>query len=396
MRFALLGNHPDGLAMARALVESGRHQLAACTTAFSDEQSADWNRAVPRAYDLEEILADPAIEAVLVASPAAARPFHLRRALQSERHVLCVHPADQTPEIAYEAAMIRNDTRCVLFPLLPRRLHPAVERLRELLHRPGAADSAVGGPSPGTLQLLELAESAGGDVLENVDQPNHKPSFPIWDLLRSLSGEIVEVSAFAAEEEVLPGAPVLAAGRFERGGLFQVTLLPNQPRSCCRLSVLATWGKAVLVLSEGWPGPAQLEVSEVNESPRGTSWAHYDPWPALVEQFEAAVEANNTGAPFKGIDWQDAVRSLELDDAARRSIERRRSSLLEYQEASEEVGFKGTMTLIGCAMVWVIILLLILSVWVPWVGWLIAPLLVVFLGLQLLRWVIPDKVKAKD
>jgi hypothetical protein len=63
---------------------------------------------------------------------------------------------------------------------------------------------------------------------------------------------------------------------------------------------------------------------------------------------------------------------------------------MEYQQASEEVGFKGTMTLVGCAMLWIVLLLLIVSRWVPWVGWLILPLLVVFIGMQVLRWVIPS------
>ena len=51
-----------------------------------------------RVSDLEEVLADPAIEAVIVAGAPAVRPAQLRRALQSERHVLCVHPADDSPE----------------------------------------------------------------------------------------------------------------------------------------------------------------------------------------------------------------------------------------------------------------------------------------------------------
>jgi hypothetical protein len=29
MRFALLGTHPDGIAFARALLQTGRHQIAA-------------------------------------------------------------------------------------------------------------------------------------------------------------------------------------------------------------------------------------------------------------------------------------------------------------------------------------------------------------------------------
>ena len=87
--------------------------------------------------------------------------------------------------------------------------------------------------------------------------------------------------------------------------------------------------------------------------------------------------------------WQDAIRCLELDDAARRSVQRRRASTLEYPEATEEVGFKGTMTLVGCGLLWLVLLLAILSYWVPYLGWLIAPVLVFFLALQLLRWVIP-------
>jgi hypothetical protein len=85
--------------------------------------------------------------------------------------------------------------------------------------------------------------------------------------------------------------------------------------------------------------------------------------------------------------WQDEVRCLELDDAARRSVERRRASTLDYQVASEEVGFKGTMTLVGCGLLWAILLLAILSVWVPRLGWAVGPLLVLFLLLQVLLYV---------
>jgi hypothetical protein len=83
------------------------------------------------------------------------------------------------------------------------------------------------------------------------------------------------------------------------------------------------------------------------------------------------------------------VRCLELDDAARRSVQRRRASTMEYQEASEEVGFKGTMTLVGCGLIWLMIVIVILAIWFPKAGWAIMPLLVVFLGLQAFRWIVP-------
>ena len=82
---------------------------------------------------------------------------------------------------------------------------------------------------------------------------------------------------------------------------------------------------------------------------------------------------------------QDEIRALELNELARRSIERRRAYTLDFQEATEEVGFKGTMTLVGCALLWLIPVVLLLSAWLPWLGWLIVPVLLAFLALQLLK-----------
>ena len=116
MRFALLGNHPDGLDLAEALVASGRHMLAAFT--HDNRRLTSFAGNARRITDVEEILADPSVEAVIVADTVDATPERLRRALQSERHVLCVHPAGDGPEIAYEAGMIRDDTGCVLLPIV--------------------------------------------------------------------------------------------------------------------------------------------------------------------------------------------------------------------------------------------------------------------------------------
>src|SRR5947208_7489905 len=136
MRFALLGTHPDGLEMACALVGTGRHELAAYTSqAISAVYRERWGPSAKSVGDLEELLADPAIELVVVAGTPANRPAQLRRALQSERHVLCVHPPDRTPDAAYEAAMIQADTGRVLLPLLPDALHPALMRLAALLRQ---------------------------------------------------------------------------------------------------------------------------------------------------------------------------------------------------------------------------------------------------------------------
>src|SRR4051812_23274020 len=105
MRFALLGEHPDGVDFAAALAASGRHTIVAVAGRL-EEQSERLGRP-QRVSDVEEVLSDPSVDGVVVAGSPAVRAAQLRRALQSERHVLCVHPAGEKPDVAYEAALIQ-------------------------------------------------------------------------------------------------------------------------------------------------------------------------------------------------------------------------------------------------------------------------------------------------
>jgi predicted dehydrogenase len=374
MRFAILGNHPDGLDLAEALAATGRHELGAYTRDDPRLRSLPGN--LRRVGDVEEILADPAIEAVIVADTVDNTPARLRRALQSERHVLCVHPPGDGPEIAYEVGMIRDDVRCVLLPILTGAFHPAVRRLAEFIRRGKEADD---GSPVGEFLLLEVERTG-------ITTDGGKASFPGWDVLRALGGEVAELSALAAGEEASPENPVLLSGVYERGGTLQVTFLPGPKEEACRLTAVGRRGRAELFFPVGIGGPAILNWKDAAGQSHEEYWDVADLWPKLIEAFEEAV-AGRAAA----VSWQDAVRSLELDDAARRSLSKRRTSLLEYQEASEEVGFKGTMTLVGCGVLWGVLLVVILSAWLPWLRWVVVPLLVIFLGLQFLRYALPKK-----
>src|SRR4051794_34261837 len=102
MRFAILGDHPDGWAVARAATAGGGHRgTPYCGPRPAAELPPDWLglSVVP---DLEEVLADPEVEAVIVAGRPGERLDQLRRVLQSERSAFCVHPVDRKPDGAYE------------------------------------------------------------------------------------------------------------------------------------------------------------------------------------------------------------------------------------------------------------------------------------------------------
>lgn len=391
MRFALLGDHPDGLDLVRALAATGRHELAVYSGPSAGR--ADLSRAglEPRSVgDLEEVLADPDIDAVIVAGNLSVRRGQLLRALQSECHVLCVHPADGTPDTAYEAGLIQADTGRALIPLLPMALHPGVAALR--------AAAQASGP----VRLIEMEIWSEEEVLLEADPANHKPGLPGWDVLRAIGGEIGEVFLQSTRTETAPGEPLLVTGRFVNGCLLHAIYLPRQAEPTLRFSVVTATGRTSLDFTEGWPGKAQLSLTDESGERRTQTWDPLPPWDAVLERLEQAVLASRVQKPEPGqppatcltqtpplLGWQDALRGLELDDAARRSLERGRASTLDLQEATEEASFKGTMTLVGCSLIWLALVALILSVWIPWLAWGIVPVFGFFLILQGLRWVLP-------
>jgi len=357
MRFALLGNHPDGLAFAQALCATGRHELA-IVQGTEPPGFAPSARANP---DLEEVLAAPDIKTVIVAGALSVRAEQLRRALQSEHDVLCVHPCSEKPDAAYEAALIRDETGRRLLPLLPDALHPAYRRLRELV-----GDERIGfRTADGPFRLLNWEWWTKGTV-----EPEQ---FDLaWSVLRFLGGEIVEVSGLAAAVEIQNTLPVAVSGVFEKGGLFEGTLLPSAYEERLRLTIHGDFAVAILDGPEA-DGSAKLCWRGLGTDWREESWPATNRWQALIEIVTSEDDVSDK------LSWEDEVRCLELADGLRRSVEKRRTSGLEYQEISEEVGSKGTLTLIGCAMIWLMLFIFMLSIWVPWLRWAIVPLIAGFL-----------------
>lgn len=378
MDFAVIGNHSDGLQMARALAEAGNRLAVYAGPAGGTAALRQLGQPFETTSDVEELLARPEIDLVIVADDLEHRPNVLRRAMQSERHVLCVHPADLTPDIAYEVAMIQKDTRKVLLPILAERLSPGMTRLRQLY------DEGV----LGELQLLECERVLHGAQIGW----EQSPLLWLWDGLRWLGGEIRDVSALApSTEELRPGDQVTLTGRFVHRGLFQVTLLPGSEDQRGRLLLRGSKGDAELVTPQGPLGPAQLKLRTA-DGERNESWEAWNPWGSLVAVLEAA-----SAGRAQPLTWLDGTRCLELFDASRRSVAKSRVVPMHYEEFTEASSFKSAMTSMGCLLLCLAAIVFIVGVALRlprWVLYLDLVFLGIFLLLQLLRWIVPEEDKS--
>jgi predicted dehydrogenase len=374
MNFALIGGHPDGLAVAAAL-QGGGHGDLRWFAGPPDAAAALAARglACQRLSDLEELLAHDEVDLVIVADELKHRPASLRRTVQAAKHVLCVHPADDNPTIAYEVGLILADTRRACLPILRAAPAAAWRKLRELV--------ASGGL--GALQRIE-AEFALPPLPAGRERTWDDTPLPsLWHLLRQLGGEVREVSAFAAaEKELLPAEPVTLSGKFETNGLFQVAV---GPRRGDRLACVGERGQVEIAWPEGRHGPAILRIGAGPEEQTETHAAD-GAWRDFAGQLMSAL----AGKPAAAATWHDATRCLELLQAAGESVERRRVVTLVYQDFTEKASFKGAMTATGCALIWISIILLFLSPFAPWLLYLVPAALGLFLILQTLRWVVPD------
>jgi predicted dehydrogenase len=385
MRFLLLGDHPDGVALAEALArEPGQELTAYAGPAHAATRFSQQGLAVRTLRDPETALALVEVDAVLVADELSFRPPMLRRALQSEKHVLCVHPADLSPDIAYEAMMIQQDTRKQLVPLLPEHVTPGMTWLRGQLQSGRL----------GTLEGVELEQrfpSAGFDPQSKAAVATaweNSPLLVLWDALRQLGGEIQDLSALATSDEILlPNESLTLTGRFTQGALFQVLLRPQASGTAfLRIVVRGSVGQATLYAPQGWFGPCQGIVTLATGEEPVTEIPACSRLEALRSIALSMAEVRSLP-----VTWTDSTRCLELFDAARRSVKRRRVVPMDYEAMSESGNFKSLMTAFGCLTLFLVIVLFFLTPTFPWSKYLIAPLLILFLVLQVFRWIARDE-----
>ncbi len=83
--------------------------------------------------DFEELLADPELDAVVIATPVVTHYELAKQALAADKHVFVEKPQAQTSAEAEELLGLAQESGLVLMPGYLLLYHPAIERLKELV-----------------------------------------------------------------------------------------------------------------------------------------------------------------------------------------------------------------------------------------------------------------------
>lgn len=272
---------------------------------------------------IEDLLADPAVDAVVIATPPGCHPEEIRAARAAGKPVLVEKP--MTTDVASAAAVVHAPGPPVMVAQT-LRYNPTLQRVRDRLPELGAVHRIrlAQRLEPSSLAWQRESAAAGGGSL-------HLTGVHLFDLLRWWMGRTpdrVQCRALA-----LAGHPFEnlfdACWEYDAEGLLASTEVSKFG------PVRASWMDAV-----GTRGQLRADYA----AGRVTTWTEREPHeeripdvptlPATLADF-ARVARGELESPIPA---RDGLETLRMIEACRRSwAERRVVDLIEIPPASEEM-----------------------------------------------------------
>ena len=303
------GRHPDAK-MAPAINAAQEATLAAvCSRDVGQAREFARKHGARAAYDsYEEMLQDPNVDVVYIASPNSLHAEHTIKAARAGKHVLCEKPMALTMEQCHSMVDTCTGEGVKLGVCFHLRHHPGHEEFRQL----------VQGGALGTLSLVQAQFSSGqlGQAFPSPrsgrtawwDQPEMAGAgammamgVHVVDILRYVLGqEVAEVVALTdgqtAERPLEQLTTMLL--RFQDGTLGMVYASRRTPDPMNHLIVHGSGGRIACYDSLSTTLQGQLEVRAAQE-PRTQSYSGdgVAMYTSMVEAFNrAVVEDREPGA----------------------------------------------------------------------------------------------------
>jgi len=405
MRYAIIGNGVEISRIEEALTSLPDAEIVNVgeSAGLADSDPSTMRPELTGIEAWEAILSGSLADGVVFArdSNSKQRDDQLRKLVQAGIPILAVYPACDVL-LGFELQMIQRDTGGVIIPYWPGNRHPLLGEIQKWCR--DERESPLGPIQQLVLQRV-LAPSQRQEVLDTFARDA--------EILGRLMGGVDQLGALGrgalgreSDQETLNNLSVHMST--SQGCLARWSTLPQSNSSDSELSVVGQRGQAKLSMP---PDPSQWSLTVIggtgdNDEPCGLGEvnARWNDVENIVSVFQSAI-----GQADDGTDWDHACRGLELADTVEQSLRRGKTIHLYGVEHTEEATFKTMMAAGGClallATLGVVLLLAGLdalgltawgtAVWKKWPFVLLAGLLV-FLALQLLRFVFPDAPAKKQ
>jgi predicted dehydrogenase len=353
MRFAVAGNQPSVLAVARAIALNPAHQIVALVGPQPGAAFLPLAPGVPLCRDWEELLTDCPVDAVLLSGHHGAPEPELNQAVRqlAQAGIAVLLPPELTQPAAefYELSLIEAESPGRLFPLLGLHGHAQVQSLCEAL-----AQNTIGNLRHVRIDR-QLAAAAGLISRNDLDRALLCDA----DLLRVICGEYDEVTASRSgdDDHGYSQAMVTLDGDAVPQAVWAATAAGGNEDF--RLTLSGSNGTAIL---EGNPEAACLRLTlETGGAPPVTEESTDDGGTWLLEKFVASVGRDHKAELNASNSlWEELARAVELVEAVERSVRRRRTIDVYFETPSERSLFKTQMTAVGCSLILLTLLAVVL------------------------------------
>ncbi len=267
-----------------------------------------------------DLLADPELDAVYIATPNALHPDQVVAAAAAGKHVLCDKPHALSTADAPRAVAACESAGVRLGITFQTRFHDNFGRLRE-----GIRDGSLG-----EIRVVQVEMSSGRTLLRGWRTDPALAGLGVinnigvhaFDLIRFLLGaEITEVTALTGHEQgLVPETLALVLLRFASGALAYVNVNQSVAYPQADLTVYGTRGRVTGRSCTRMNMTGRLDIL----TPDGESTletASFRAYQGVVTAFEEAVLAGRPPSPS----GHDGLRSVELTAAIAESVRARRT-----------------------------------------------------------------------
>jgi 1,5-anhydro-D-fructose reductase (1,5-anhydro-D-mannitol-forming) len=316
LRWAFIGTGRVSRQMAAAVSAAPTGELHSVVSRdpSTGERFAQEHGAFRSHASVGEMVADPDVDIVYVASPNGLHREHVVAAADAGKHVLCEKPMANDRQACLEMIAACRRSGVELGIGFQYRHHPAHRAVRSMvlageLGTPVLADAAVHVPPMPTPDWYSDQSLAGGGVLPMSGV--HR-----LDLLRFVLGsEVSDVSAFVASRDAgrLYEDTVAAVLRFESGVLATVRFALGAVSAGDGVGVHGTrgWATTTRTTSQWWGGDGGALNASADGTVSDTPFPSTDLYLAQVESFADAVSGTSS-FPAGGV---DGLRAVEVTAA---------------------------------------------------------------------------------